>query len=62
MNKKMGATLDEIIPKVKQPNGDKYDVYCFSTYRDAWENNKQKYQKVIDILIEDYSFKENIIF
>lgn len=62
LHRKFGATLEKIMPKVKQPNGERYDVYCFSIHRDTWENNKQKYQKVIDILIDDYSVKEDIVF
>lgn len=62
MNKKMGATLEKVMKKEGQSNGEKQDVYCFSVCKDSWEKSKQRYQKIINILVDDFDIERDIIY
>lgn len=62
MNKKMGAHLEQILYKHKELEGRFYDVYQYTSYADEWENNKQKYEKIIYLFIDDFDLDKDVIY
>lgn len=60
MNKKMGAQLERIESKDK--DGILYNVHCYSYLADNWINYREKYEKIVYTLIDDFNLKKDVIY